>query len=154
MPHFRGLVVPHFGGPFIVRPVKVRHFIATSAVVIASLYVTIMAVMGYGFGQLYMGTFSWIATICALSALGSIFGGALCSGKSWCRLFLTSLSVMAILCFGLEVFQYYRRLDIPEDIFPWDTKAPFLLGLVILFTANLFGWRDQPNNSLERTRDK
>jgi hypothetical protein len=134
--------------------VKVWHFIATSIVLLASLYVVFIAVVGYGFGQLFFGTFSWVATICALSALGSVFGAAICAGRSWCRPILVLLSVIAILCFGLEVADYYLRLDIPGNNFSWDMNAPFLLSLLILLAANIYGWRYRPNTSLERTREE
>jgi hypothetical protein len=133
--------------------VNVRHFIATSVVLLASLYVVFIALVGYGFGQLFFGTFSWIGTICAVTALGSIFGAAVCAGKSWCRLLLVAMSTVSILCFGLEVVDYYRRLDIPGNSFAWDMKAPFLLSLLILLAANIYGWRYRPNTSLERTRE-
>jgi len=136
-----------------VRPVKVRHFIATSVVLVASLYIVFFAVVGYGFGQLFFGTFSWVSTICALSAVGSVFGSAICAEKSWCRPFLVLLSATSILCFGLEVFDYYHRLDIPGNNFAWDMNAPFLASLLILLAANIYGLRYRPNTSLERTRE-
>jgi hypothetical protein len=134
--------------------VKVRHFIATSVVLVASLYIVFMSLVGYGFGQLFFGTFSWVATICAVAALGSVFGVAICAGRSWCRPMLIVLSCIAILCFGLEVADYYRRLNSPGNSFAWDLKAPFLLGLLIVLSANIYGFRYRPNTSLERTREK
>ena len=133
---------------------KARHFIATSVVLIASLYVIFFALVGYGFGQLFFGTFSWVGTICAVSALGSIFGVAMCAGKSWCRLFLIALSSIAIICFCIEVADYYLRPHSPGNNFAWEMSAPFLLSLVIILAAHVFGWRFRPNTSLERTRDR
>jgi hypothetical protein len=138
----------------VVRLMKIRRAIISGIVLLASLYIVFIALIGYGLGQLFFGMFSWVATICALSALGSVFGAALCTGKSWCRLFFASLSLIAILCFGLEVVDYYRRLDIPGNNFAWDMKAPFLLSLLILLAANIYGWRSRPNTSLERALDR
>ena len=137
-----------------VRPVKVFRHIATGIVLLASLYVLLFAVFGYGFGQLFFGMFSWVSTICALSAIGSVFGVALCAGKPWCRGTLALLSVVAILCFGLEVLDYYGGLHSAGNSFAWAMQGPFVVSLLIILAANVVGWRSRPNTSLERTRER
>ena len=128
--------------------------VAAGVVVLASVYLVFVAVVGYGFGQLFFGTFSLVSTICALSALGSVFGAALCAGWKWCQASLAFLSLVAIICFVLEVIDYYQRLDIPGNYFAWGMLGPFVASLLIIFAANLYGHFHRPNKSLERTRER
>jgi hypothetical protein len=68
--------------------------------------------------------------------------------------FLITLNSIAILCFGIEVADYYLQPHSAGNHFAWDMNAPFLLSLVIMLAANVFGWRFRPNTSLERTRER
>jgi hypothetical protein len=134
--------------------VNVRRAIGAAIVIPASLYVVFMAVVGYGFGQLFFGTFSLTGTICALSAVGSIVGVPMCGGARGCRLVLLLLITLAMVCFGLEVVDYYTTQHAPGNYFAWDMNGPFLLCLLIVFSANLYGYLHRPNTSLERTRER
>jgi hypothetical protein len=121
---------------------------------LASLYVVLFSVVGYGFGQLFFGTFSWVATVCALSALGSVFGVAACAGRTWCRWALAALALIAIACVGLETIHYYRELDIPGNDFAWEMRGPFVLCLAFIGGVHIYGQLHRPNTSLERTRER
>jgi hypothetical protein len=134
--------------------VTIRRAIAVGTMMLASLYVVFFSVIGYGFGQLFFGTFSWIATVCALSALGAVFGAAVCAGRSWCQGALAGLALTAIACVGLEAVEYYREFDSPGNYFAWEMRVPFVLCLVFICSAHIYGQVHRPNTSFERTRDE
>ncbi len=120
---------------------------------LASLYVVFFSVVGYGFGQLFFGTFSWVATVCALSALGTVLGAAVCASRTWCRGALAALALTAIACVALEAIEYYRKLDIPGNDFAWEMRGPFVLCLAFICGVHIYGQFHGPNKSLERTRE-
>jgi hypothetical protein len=128
--------------------------IAAGLLFVAMLYVVFVAVVGYGFGQLFFGDFQLIGSVCGLSALGSVAGIALCAGRRICYRFVAILSAIAVICVALEAIDYYRNLDIAGNNFGWEMQGPFVVCLVAIGAAALFGNRDhRPNKSLERTRE-
>ena len=131
----------------------VRNFTA-AVVVLASIYVVLFVLIGYGFGQLFFGTFSPVATFGGLCALGAVFGAAACAGWHRCQLVLALLSFIAIACVGLEALDYYMHHDIPGNYFGWGMRVPFILCLAVIGGMNVFGQLHRPNTSLERTRGR
>jgi hypothetical protein len=110
-----------------------------SLLVAACLYIVFFAVVGYGFGQLFFGDFSWAATVGALSALGAVAGGSLCDGWKHCRILVAALCALSIACVGIEAIQFYRYFDIPGNYFGWAMRIAFILCLFALAAASLFG---------------
>jgi hypothetical protein len=130
-----------------------RRAIAVGTMMLASLYVAFFSVVGYGFGQLFFGTFSWAPTLGGLSALAAVFGAAACAGRTWCRATLAALALFAIGCVELEALEYYREFDIPGNYFAWEMRAPFVACLLFICGVHIYGHLHPPNKSLERTRE-
>jgi hypothetical protein len=127
--------------------------IVAGVMVVACLYIVFESLVGYVLGQLFFSDFSWTATLCAASSLGAVGGSALCAGWRHCRILIAALCVFSIVCVGIEAAYYYRYLDIPGNDFSWGSRVLFVLCLLALAAASLFGHgRHTPDNSSDDTQ--
>ncbi len=120
----------------------------------ASLYVVVIALVGYGLGQLFFARFSLVDTICGTSAVLAVFASGKCGGQNPCRYAVGAICAISLVCILLGAIEYYRYYDIPGNNYAWPMRAPFALAVAFLGTRG-FGipTSDRPNKSPERSRD-
>lgn len=99
----------------------------------ARVFVVLVGIIGYLFGQLFFGSFSLVAT---LTGLSGIFAATLWQ-RGWrlhrnIALGVAVLSMIALGGFLFETYKYYRYLDSPGNDFAWELRAPYLAAVLWL----------------------
>lgn len=94
--------------------------------VLCGLLIAFQAGVGFLFGQLFAGHFSFAATLTGLAGLASAVGAFMLSARpgdavAWVR-WTAALTLVGT---ALDVASYYLYLDIPGNYYPWRLVAPF-----------------------------
>ena len=92
-----------------------------------------MGFSGYLFGQLFFGTFSAEATLAGLGGIGAaLLWRPIWRQRQKIARGVVALSIIALVGFAAETYEFYRHLNIPGNDFAWWLRAPYLAGILWL----------------------
>ena len=114
---------------------------------IASVYVLLIAVFGYLFGQAFFGRFSVIASVAGLSGILAALAGLFAVRKiQRAQLLPLWFSLAAVFGVVLDVANYYLHLIVAGNYYAWPLVVPYCAALTFIA---YFAWHSKRQTNSE-----